>query len=122
MERSNELRSSAHGCTEHLGLTKNREKGEVFLMRTLILTVTLFAFSSQSRVAFAQQGTQDAQVEATPIEKVLDAKPEPDGKAYRIDLLVSKGTRVAYKIPPSETAKRATAARARSSWWTTTSP
>ena len=74
-------------------------------MRTLILTVTLFAFSSESWVAFAQQGTQDAQVEATPIEKVLDANPEPDGKAYRIDLLDSKGTRVAYKIPPSETAK-----------------
>jgi hypothetical protein len=74
-------------------------------MRTLILTVTLFALINQSGVAFAQQDTQGALVEATPIEKVLDANPEPDGKAYRIDLLLSKGTRVAYKIPPSETAK-----------------
>src|SRR5215510_13408123 len=71
-------------------------------MRTPILTVMLFALISQSWVAFAQQGTQ---VEATPIEKVLDANPEPDGKAYRIDLLVSEGKRVAYKIPPTETAK-----------------
>jgi hypothetical protein len=74
-------------------------------MRTPILTVTLFAFISQNWVAFAQQGTQGTQVEATPIEKVLDANPEPDGKAYRIDLLVSEGKRVAYKIPPTETAK-----------------
>ena len=75
------------------------------MTRTPILIITLFALISQSGVAFAQQGTQGALVEATPIEKVLDANPEPDGKAYRIDLLLSKGTRVAYKIPPSEAAK-----------------
>src|SRR5262245_43783457 len=74
-------------------------------MRTPIMIVTLFALISQSGVAFAQQGTQGALVEATPIEKVLDANPEPDGKAYRIDLLLSKGARVGYKIPPSEAAK-----------------
>jgi hypothetical protein len=38
-------------------------------MRTPILTVTLFAFISQNWVAFAQQGTQGTQVEATPIER-----------------------------------------------------
>jgi len=74
-------------------------------MRTTILTVTLFALIGQGGVAFAQQDTQGGLVEATPIEKVLDANPEPDGKAYRIDLLLNKGTRVAYKIPLSETAK-----------------
>ena len=39
-------------------------------------------------------------------EKVLNANPEPDGKAYRIDLLLSEGKRVVtYTIPPSEAAK-----------------
>lgn len=74
-------------------------------MRTFTLTVILFALASQGEVAFAQQGTQGAVVEAMPIEKVLDANPEPDGKAYRIDLLLSQGTRVTYTIPPSEAAK-----------------
>jgi hypothetical protein len=74
-------------------------------MRTLTLTITLVALVSQGGVAFAQQSTQGAVAEATPIEKVLEANPEPDGKAYRIDLLLSEGTRVAYKIPASEAAK-----------------
>jgi hypothetical protein len=73
-------------------------------MRPLTLTVTVFAFV-QGGVALAQQGTNSAAVEPTPIEKVLDANPEPDGKAYRIDLLLKEGTRVAYQIPPSEAAK-----------------
>ena len=76
-------------------------------MRTLTLTVTLVTLVSQGGVAFAQQSTQGAVAEATPIEKVLEANPEPDGKAYRIDLLLSEGTRVAYKIPASEAAKMA---------------
>jgi hypothetical protein len=45
-------------------------------MRTLTLTVTLVALVSQGGVAFAQQSTQGAVAEATPIEKVLEANPE----------------------------------------------
>ena len=74
-------------------------------MRKLTLTLTVFALVSLCGVAFAQQDTKGAAVKATPIEKVLDANPEPDGKAYRIDLLLMDGTRVAYEIPPSEAAK-----------------
>ena len=74
-------------------------------MRKLTLTLTVFALVSLCGVAFAQQDTKGATVKATPIEKVLDANPEPDGKAYRIDLLLMDGTRVAYEIPPSEAAK-----------------
>src|SRR5262249_31731247 len=48
---------------------------------------------------------KDVTVEAIPIEKVLNANPEPDGKAYRIDLLLSEGKKVAYALPPSEAAK-----------------
>jgi len=73
-------------------------------MRTLTLTVTLFAFV-QGGIALAQQGDKGEAIEPTPIEKVLDANPEPDGKAYRLDLLLKEGTRVAYQIPPSEAAK-----------------
>ena len=72
-------------------------------MRTLTLTVTVFAFV-QGEVAFAQQGTS-AEVELRQIEKVLNANPEPDGNAYRIDLLLKDGTRVAFQIPASEAAK-----------------
>jgi hypothetical protein len=73
-------------------------------MRTLTLTVTVVAFV-QGGIALAQQGDKGTAVEPTPIEKVLDANPEPDGKAYRLDLLLKEGTRVAYQIPPSEAAK-----------------
>jgi hypothetical protein len=61
------------------------------------------ALFSWGGVAFAQQDTKGAA--AAPIEKVLDANPVPDGQAYRIDLLLRDGTRVAYEIPPSEAAK-----------------
>jgi hypothetical protein len=74
-------------------------------MRKLTLTLTVFALVSLGGVAVAQQDSKDGAVKATPIEKVLDANPEPDGKAYRIDLLLRDGTRVAYEIPPSEAAK-----------------
>jgi len=73
-------------------------------MRKLTLTLTVSALASLGGFAFAQH-TKGAT--ATPIEKVLDANPEPDGKAYRIDLLLRDGTRVAYEIPRSEAAKMA---------------
>ena len=76
-----------------------------FSMCKLTPTLTVFALVSLGGVAFAQQGNKGAAVKATPIEKVLDANPEPDGKAYRIDLLLQDGTRVVYEIPPSEAAK-----------------
>jgi len=65
----------------------------------------MFALFNHGGAALAQQGAKDVTVEAIPIEKVLNANPEPDGKVYRIDLLLSEGKRVAYTIPPSEAAK-----------------
>jgi hypothetical protein len=64
-------------------------------MRILTLTLTMFALSNQGGAALAQQDAKDVTVEAIPIEKVLNANPEPDGKAYRIDFLLSEGKRVA---------------------------
>jgi len=77
-------------------------------MRTLTLTLTIFALFNDVGAAPAQQGTKDGTVDSIPIEKVLNANPEPDGKAYRLDLLLKDGTRVAYQIPPSEAAEIAT--------------
>jgi len=74
-------------------------------MRVFILALTAFAMVSQGGVAFAQQTKKRLAVRAVHVEKVLDANPEPDGKAYRIELLLTKGKRVAYRIPPSEAAK-----------------
>jgi hypothetical protein len=78
---------------------------EKFSTPTIMLVVTAFAIVCLNQVAFARQGNKDAAVKAAPIERVLDANPEPDGKAYRIDLLLTDGTRVAYQIPPSEASK-----------------
>ncbi len=74
-------------------------------LRTLTLTLTLFAFVRLGGVAFAQEAAKEAAAKATTVEKVLGANPEPDGNAYRIDLLLTDGTPVAYEIPPSEASK-----------------
>jgi hypothetical protein len=78
---------------------------ERFSMRPLTLTLALFAIASLCGIAFAQQASKGAPAKATPIEKVLDANPEPDGKAYRIELQLRGGKRVSYEIPPAEAAK-----------------
>jgi hypothetical protein len=62
-------------------------------MRTLTLTITMFALVSLGGVAFAQQGTEGAPAKATPIEKT------------RIEILLTDGTRVECEVPLSETAK-----------------
>ena len=46
-------------------------------------------------------------VKAATVEKVLNANPEPDGKAYRIDLQLRGGKRVSFEISPAEATKLA---------------
>jgi hypothetical protein len=72
-------------------------------MRTFTLTVV--ALVGLGGVAFAQQGTKGDTVKATSVVKVLNANPEPDGKAYRIDLQLRGGKRVAYEISPEDATK-----------------
>ena len=58
--------------------------------------------------ALAQQRSADSSTikgKATPVEKVVNANPESDGKAYRIDLQLRNGQRVSYEIPPTEALK-----------------
>jgi hypothetical protein len=74
-------------------------------MRAFIVAVTAFALISQGGLAFGQQSKKRTAVRSVRVEKVLDANPEPDGKAYRIELLLSKGKHVAYQISPSQAAK-----------------
>jgi hypothetical protein len=65
--------------------------------------VTLFVLIALSVDASAQQLTEVAP--AALVERVLNANPEPDGKAYRIDFLLKNGQQVSYEIPPPEVIK-----------------
>ncbi len=75
-------------------------------MRTL--AVTLCGLAAFCGPALAQQPSAEASAikgKATPVEKVVNANPEPDGKTYRIDLLLKNGRRVSYEISPPEALK-----------------
>lgn len=72
-------------------------------MRTLAATIV--GLAALCGPVLAQQDTQPFKGKATPVEKVVNANPEPDGKAYRIDLLLRNGRRVSYQISPPEALK-----------------
>jgi hypothetical protein len=76
-------------------------------MRKLILplTVTAVALVALGGVAFARNGTKGGAIKAVPVSKVLNANPQPDGKAYRIDLQLRGGKRVSYEVSPEEATK-----------------
>jgi hypothetical protein len=74
-------------------------------MRTITLILTLVALVTLGGAAFAKEGAKGNTVKATRVNKVLDANPEPDGKAYRIDLELSGGKRVSYEISPEDATK-----------------
>src|SRR5690348_17317234 len=68
-------------------------------MSTLKLSLAAVLSLCLAGAAFAQ-GTK-----ATTVEKVLSANPEPDGKAYRVDLQLASGKKVSYRISPEEATK-----------------
>lgn len=72
-------------------------------MRKVSLALALFAVMGLPGIAFAQQGHKGAK--PTPVEKVLNANPEPDGKTYRIDLQLRGGKRVSYELSPDDATK-----------------
>lgn len=72
-------------------------------MRKVSLAVALFAVMSLAGIAVAQQDHKGAK--ATPVEKVLNVNPEPDGKTYRIDLQLRGGKRVSYELSPDDATK-----------------
>ena len=75
-------------------------------MRTL--AVAVFGLAVLCGPALAQQPSADAppiKGKAMPVKKVVNANPEPDGKAYRIDLLLQDGRQVSYQISPPEALK-----------------
>ena len=72
-------------------------------MRTLAATIV--GLAALCGPALAQQDAQPFKGKATLVEKVVNANPEPDGKAYRIDLLLQNGRRVSYQISPPEALK-----------------
>ena len=69
-------------------------------MRTFMFVIA--AIAGLCGTSFAQQG---ASSKAVLIEKVLDANPEPNGKAYQIVFQLRGGKRVSYEVPPEEATK-----------------
>jgi hypothetical protein len=70
--------------------------------------VTLCGLAMLCGPALAQQAPADGpsiKSKATSVQKVLNANPEPDGKAYRIDLQLQNGRQVSYEISPAEALK-----------------
>jgi len=67
------------------------------------LAVALCGLVALCGPALAQQPSIKGK--ATPVQKVVNANPEPDGKAYRIDLQLQNGRQVSYEISPSEAVK-----------------
>ena len=76
---------------------------EVIAMRALTLILTMSALFGQGGAALAQQDTKQAAVEAMPVEKVLNANPEADGKASIFYL--ARGSGWPIRFSPSEAAK-----------------
>ena len=74
-------------------------------MRTLTLAFTGITMATLAGAVLAEP--KDAAVKAVTVEKVLNANPEPDGKAYRIDLQLRGGKRVSFEISPAEATKLA---------------
>ena len=70
-----------------------------------VFTLVVLALVSLCGTGFAQQSKKGAPITAVPIEKVLDANPEPTGKAYRIEFQLRGGKRLLYEIPPAEAEK-----------------
>ena len=67
------------------------------------LAVALCGLVALCGPALAQQPSIKSK--ATPVQKVVNANPEPDGKAYRIDLQLQNGRQVSYEISPAEAVK-----------------
>ena len=74
-------------------------------MRTLSTTFTVIALASLGGAVSAEP--KGNAVKAVTVETVLNANPEPDGKAYRIDLQLRGGKRVSFEISPAEATKLA---------------
>ena len=74
-------------------------------MRTITLILTVVALVTLGGALLAKEGAKGNTVKAMPVNKVLDANPEPDGKAYRIDLELPGGKRVSYEISPEDATK-----------------
>ena len=74
-------------------------------MRILTLTFTVMTLATLGGTVLAEPKGTGGQVST--VERVLNANPEPDGKAYRIDLQLRGGKRVSFEISPAEATKLA---------------
>ena len=74
-------------------------------MRILTMTLTVITLASWGGAVCAEP--KASAVKPVTVEKVLNANPEPDGKAYRIDLQLRGGKQVSFQIAPAEATKLA---------------
>jgi hypothetical protein len=67
------------------------------------LALTLICLAVLPGIAQAQKAaTARGKVKAAPVAKVINANPEPDGRTFRLDLLLKNGRQVSYEFLPSE--------------------
>jgi hypothetical protein len=69
-----------------------------------VLGIILICLALIPGIALAQHAPKGrpANVKAEPVEKVVNANPEADGKAFRVDLLLKNGRQVSYQFSPPE--------------------
>jgi hypothetical protein len=64
--------------------------------------IMLICLALAPGIALAQHGTKARPVRAEPVEKVVSANPETDGKAFRVDLVLKNGRQIALELSPSD--------------------
>lgn len=68
----------------------------------LRLAVTLICLAMLSGFAYAQHPASRSNVKAEAIAEVMNANPEPDGSAFRLDLLLKNGRHASFALTPQE--------------------
>jgi hypothetical protein len=64
--------------------------------------MTLICLTLMPGIAVAQHGTKARPVKAEPVEKVVSANPDADGKAFRIELVLKNGRQIVLELSPSD--------------------
>ncbi len=87
-----------------MGYSFLRPKGSG-LMRTLAISFCGLAVLCGTSLAQQRPASVPHKSNATLVQEVVNANPEPDGKTYRLDLLLKNGRQVSYEISPPDASK-----------------
>ena len=89
-------------------ISRARGFGGLMIDLMRMLAATFCGLAALCGTALAQQhpvGAPEFRSAATPVQEVVNANPEANGKAYRLDLLLKNGRKVSYEISPPEASK-----------------